>query len=150
MKKIYLDVCCLNRPFDDQTLDRNRLEAEAILLILKHIKLGKWQWLRSVIVDYEINKAPSFEHKSRLKQMITDAYKVISLNETILKRGEEMKRMGLKTYDALHVACAEYGGADVFLTTDDKIKRIGIRQAQNLKVRIENPLYWLSEVMNNE
>jgi len=48
------------------------------------------------------------------------------------------------------LACAEYGRTDVFLTTDDKIKRIGIRQAKNLKVRIENPLSWLSEVMNNE
>jgi len=24
--KIYLDVCCLNRPFDDQVQDRVRLE----------------------------------------------------------------------------------------------------------------------------
>ena len=28
-KRIYLDVCCLNRPFDDQSQDRVRLDAEA-------------------------------------------------------------------------------------------------------------------------
>ncbi len=28
--KIYLDVCCLNRPFDDWTQERIRLEGEAI------------------------------------------------------------------------------------------------------------------------
>lgn len=27
--KVYLDACCLNRPFDDQTQGRIRLEAEA-------------------------------------------------------------------------------------------------------------------------
>jgi len=35
---VYLDVCCLNRPFDDQTQDRIHLESEAVLLILKHIE----------------------------------------------------------------------------------------------------------------
>ena len=29
--KIYLDVCCLNRPFDDQTQDRIHLESEAVV-----------------------------------------------------------------------------------------------------------------------
>jgi hypothetical protein len=33
--RIYLDVCCLNRPFDDQCQERIRLESEAILLILE-------------------------------------------------------------------------------------------------------------------
>ncbi|MGQ0592841.1 MAG: PIN domain-containing protein, partial [Gammaproteobacteria bacterium] len=28
MRRIYLDACCLNRPFDDQQQDRVRLEAE--------------------------------------------------------------------------------------------------------------------------
>ena len=36
--KIYLDVCCLNRPFDDQTQDLIHLESEAVVLILKHVK----------------------------------------------------------------------------------------------------------------
>ena len=36
--KIYLDACCLNRPFDDQSQDRVRLEAEAILLILGRLE----------------------------------------------------------------------------------------------------------------
>jgi hypothetical protein len=30
--RIYLDACCLNRPFDDQTQERIRLESEAVLL----------------------------------------------------------------------------------------------------------------------
>ena len=34
MISIYLDVCCLNRPFDDQSQPRIHLESEAILTIL--------------------------------------------------------------------------------------------------------------------
>ncbi|WP_256875183.1 hypothetical protein [Nostoc sp. C052] len=44
---IYLDVCCLNRPFDDQTQERIRLEAEAVLLILANCQTGEWQMLVS-------------------------------------------------------------------------------------------------------
>ncbi len=36
--KLYLDVCCLNRPFDDQPQDRVHLEAEAVLTILRHLE----------------------------------------------------------------------------------------------------------------
>ncbi len=32
--KIYLDNCCYNRPFDDQTQDRIHIESEAVLVIL--------------------------------------------------------------------------------------------------------------------
>ena len=31
---IYLDMCCLKRPFDDQSKSRIRLEAEAVLVVL--------------------------------------------------------------------------------------------------------------------
>jgi len=51
IKKIYLDVCCFNRPFDDQTQERIKLETEAILLILKRFELGQWQWVSSETMD---------------------------------------------------------------------------------------------------
>jgi len=35
--KIYLDACCLNRPFDDQSQARIRVESEIIIFILSRI-----------------------------------------------------------------------------------------------------------------
>ena len=46
-KKIYLDVCCLNRPFDDQSQPRIRLEAQAVLAILDRVSEGKWECVSS-------------------------------------------------------------------------------------------------------
>lgn len=40
MPRVYLDVCVLNRLFDDQRQMRIRLETDAILLILKFIQEG--------------------------------------------------------------------------------------------------------------
>ncbi|CAG1022686.1 Antitoxin YefM [Methylococcales bacterium] len=50
--KIYLDACCLNRPYDDQTQDRIHLESEAILTIFKHIEAGDWEWIVSSRVGW--------------------------------------------------------------------------------------------------
>jgi hypothetical protein len=54
--KIYLDVCCLNRPFDDQTQDRVHLEAEAILSIFRRLEKNDWTWISSSVVLYEVNQ----------------------------------------------------------------------------------------------
>ncbi len=40
-----MDVCCLNRPFDDQTQDRIRIESDAILAILSKCVTGEWKLL---------------------------------------------------------------------------------------------------------
>lgn len=57
--KLYFDVCCLNRPFDDQTQDRIRLEAEAVLAIVRHVEGSEWQWISSDAVAYEISNTPN-------------------------------------------------------------------------------------------
>ena len=58
--------------------------------------------------------------------------------------------MGFKPFDALHLACAESGNADVFLTTDDRLIKRSKRFISELRVRVENPLSWLLEVIENE
>ena len=63
--KIYMDICCLNRPFDDQNQDRIHLEAESVLSILSFVEKGKWHLLNSDAILYEINKIPDTEGRSR-------------------------------------------------------------------------------------
>jgi hypothetical protein len=60
---IYLDVCCLNRPFDDQTQERIRLEAEAVLRILVKFQRGDWQLLGSEAFDDELENTPEKTRK---------------------------------------------------------------------------------------
>jgi hypothetical protein len=49
--------------------------------------------------------------------------------------------------NALHLACAEVGGADVFLTTDDRVVKIAHRKKGLLNLRVDNPVRWLEEVL---
>ena len=145
MRRVYLDVCCLNRPFDTQEQDRLRLEAEAVLLILKHCEAGEWQWVTSAVVSHEVDAVPHRDRRYRLQEILKRAGRFIPLSDITVVRGEELKGMGLKAYDALHVACAEQAHVDVFLTTDDRLCRVATRNAHRLKVRVENPLTWLQE-----
>ena len=64
--KIYLDNCCLNRPFDDQSQFRIRLESEAKLKIQDEIRVGSFELIWSYVLDYENSKNPFEERRKRL------------------------------------------------------------------------------------
>ena len=147
MPRIYFDVCCLNRPFDDQRQDRIRLGAEAVLLILGGCEVGAWQWVSSDVVEEEVNKTPSHERRSRVRNMLSGVHSTVALTDVAIARAILLKAMGFRTYDALHLACAEEATVDVFLATDDRVLRIATRYTAQLWVRVANPLDWLLEVI---
>jgi predicted nucleic acid-binding protein len=138
----------LNRPFDDQRQDRVRLEAEAVLLILGRCEAGTWQWLSNAVVEEEVNNTPSRERRSRVRNMLSGALSTVALADAAVARAQELKAMGFRTCDALHLACAEQATVDVFLTTDDRVLRIATRHTAQLQVRVGNPLDWLLEVIS--
>lgn len=146
MPRIYLDVCCLNRPFDDQGQDRIRLEAEAVLLILSHIESGEWKWISSEVSDFEIAQRRDQELKARVQELVVHANESVRLEEAEVARAQQLEALTFRAFDALHLACAESGNVDVFLTTDDRLLRLAARVADRLHVRVANPLIWLKEM----
>jgi len=148
--RIYLDVCCLNRPFDDQTQDRIHLESEAVILILKRVRSGNWEWISSEAVDFEVRQTPDAERRRRVESLIRYADRSVLIEASVVNRASELKEIGFGAYDALHLACAEHCNADVFLTTDDKLLRLARQSSSRLKINVDNPLIWLKEVIENE
>jgi hypothetical protein len=70
---------------------------------------------------------------------------VIELSEQITERARELQGVGYGAFDAMHLASAEAGKADVLLTTDDKfLKRATCRVGLPL-VPVRNPLSLLKE-----
>ena len=53
---IYLDNCCFNRPYDDQSHSTIFLETQAKLGIQENILSGKYQLVWSYILQYEMIK----------------------------------------------------------------------------------------------
>lgn len=145
-QRIYLDVCCLNRPFDDQSQERIRLESEAIILIISRLQSGDWVWLGSDAIDYEVSQTPDPERRRRVRVLATAIQHSIPFTQTEAIRAKELQSFGFKQWDALHLASAESGQANIFLTTDDKLLRLAQQVEAHLKIRVENPLTWLTEV----
>lgn len=142
--RVYLDACCLNRPFDSQLQDRIRLESEAILRILERCKKGMWKFISSEVVDFEISRITEIEKKRNVLNLATISTEKIVINQKIKERAKVLNNdLGFFPADALHIAYAEEGKVDVLFTTDDRMLKKYNNGKDKLKVRIENPLIWL-------
>lgn len=141
--KIYLDTCCLSRPFNDQISIRIRRETKAVEMILKNFSTGDWSWIVSGALTFEVDNNQDMSQRNEMKYQMADAYINVSISEIERARGREFEKLGFKQLDALHLACAERGNADVFLTTDDRLLRRAKRLSSKLDVQVENPYEWL-------
>ena len=141
--KIYLDVCCLNRPFDNQEQKRIRLESEAILLIMARFESKQWQWFSSEVVLDELLQTRNEDRRRRLLNLNEEADESLIVTDSDFERAQELTRLGFDDMDSLHLACAEHGNVDIFLTTDDKLMRTASRLADQLNVLVDNPLNWV-------
>ncbi len=143
--KVYLDTCCLNRPFDDQSQPRIRLESEAVLVILHQAVLGKWTLVGSEAIDDEISQTPDLDRRGGVEMLAKSAQEYVEINPQIRTRGQLLKSKGFGTYDALHLSCAESIKADILLTTDDRFIKKANKHQTTLSVIVRNPLEWLTE-----
>ena len=148
--KIYLDTCCLNRSFNDQTQPRIRRETEAIQTLLKYCFTERWLWITSDVLIVEVNNTPNQIQRGYMRAQLDRAYQNVSVGAIENTRGQELEALGFKWFDALHLACAESSKVDVFVTTDDRLIRRANRVRALLQVRVENPYTWLQEEINNE
>uniref|UniRef100_UPI004055A567 type II toxin-antitoxin system VapC family toxin n=1 Tax=Candidatus Electronema sp. TaxID=2698783 RepID=UPI004055A567 len=144
--KIYLDNCCLNRPFDDQSNLRVRLESEVVKVILQLCEQGQWQLVSSTIAAFEIANTPDATRRKNLELISGLAAAVVRADSAIALRAKEFEAKGMQAFDALHLACAE-SEADVFLTVDDKLLKRAL-SIENLRIPVMNPLKWLEGVLS--
>ena len=144
--RIYLDVCCLNRPLDDLRIGRNRLEAEAIMEIIRRIRNAEWEMVGSEAVDAELSAMPLPERRAKVAALAQLRSSCVRAEEPERLRARTLLTMGLRYMDALHLACAEAAHCDVLLTTDDRFLAKSRVNRDRIMVRVANPLLWIAEV----
>ena len=120
---VYLDVCVLNRPLDDQDQMRIRLETDAVHLILGHVRAGDLELAVSPAHHVEVAANPNIARREHvqllLKELGTD--QIVDLTQA-RARARSFMANGIKTADAAHVALAEQAKCD-FVTVDDRLLR---------------------------
>ncbi|MBM4135689.1 MAG: type II toxin-antitoxin system VapC family toxin [Nitrospira sp.] len=147
MSRIYFDMNIYNRPFDDQSQVRIRLETIAIFSILQKIKNKELTLLWSFMIDYENSLNPYEDVRQEIEMAASLAVESITPDESVLTAAKEFESKGIKPRDSIHLACALKGKAEYFLTCDDKL----IRRATTLDINIKiiNPLRFIEDMEVN-
>lgn len=137
---IYLDNCCFNRPYDDQSHYRVNLETQAKLYVQEQILDKKHSLVWSYILQFENDQNPHVAHKYEILKWKKLAQVLVPPTDEIVVDAKNYQALGLKAKDALHCACAIHAKADVFLTTDKQL----ISKAREIKgLKVINPLHFI-------
>ena len=145
-RRIYLDTCSVGRSLDNQEQDRIRRETEAVETIVDYFFTGELCWVTSEVLAIEIENNPNLKKREVMQDSFNFAHETVLVGTAEQFRGTELEVLGFKRFDALHIACAESGDADILLTTDDRMLRLAKRYQSHLRVRVENPHTWLQEI----
>lgn len=146
--RVYFDVSCLNRPFDDQTQSRIRLEAEAVTIALSMCDQGRLRQIASTVSQVEIGAMSDPDRRRKVRALLPATSDIIELESQAFQRAAALQRLGFKPADALHLAAAEQAEVDLFLSCDDRLCRRAKRV--RLSVRVANPVAWLQEIEDAE
>jgi hypothetical protein len=137
-KRIYLDVCTLCRPYDDQSRLRIRLETEALYLILQYIQNNQYTMMVSPVHFKEVEAIQDMIERVEVTAILHKygSHPLCDLNE-VCKRAESLYAQRLGIADAAHVAFAE-ASSDVFITCDGKL----LKKCRKITVKVEtmNPV----------
>ena len=139
--RIYLDNCCYNRPFDEQTQMRIFLETQAKLHIQEQIKNKKIELAVSFISRYENFENPDVIGSMSIAFFFHKATIYIGAEnyDEIFHKASEFVKIGIKMKDATHLVCAIKANCDYFLTTDDKL----IKKYNEKEIIVCNPITFL-------
>ncbi len=133
--KIYLDNCCYNRPYDDQTQIGISLETQAKLYVQDLIKKRKIELVTSYVLWYENSQNPYETKRTAIGEFIqknSTEHVDIEKADEIKHKAKEIMKKGIKMKDAYHVACAIFSSCDYFLTTDNRLLKYRTTEIQML------------------
>lgn len=138
-----------NRPFDDQSQMRIRLETVAITIIVALIEQGYFSACWSFMLAYENSRNPVPERRAFVRYLANICDSTIMPDESIRALARQLsEQYKVLARDALHLACAESHGCDYLVTCDDRFTQGGkhLNEEGGLTVKVINPVDLLRQV----
>jgi hypothetical protein len=139
MERVYLDICSLKRPFDDQRQPRIREEAMAIAAIVARAEAGEIALVRSPVHLIENDANPREDRRLPAALWIDGGGVDVLLDAAAEARAAELVALGFHPLDALHLACAERAEARWFVTCDDRLLTLAGRLGEALRTLVVAP-----------
>lgn len=142
--RIYLDMCCYNRSYDNQTQIKISLETQAKLHIQDMIKKGRLELAASYMLRYECNQNPFEMRKQSILDFIDRNMGIfvgIERQAAIEEAAGKIMETGIKFKDACHVASAIYSKCEYFISTDKRLLKYKTNE-----IKMVNPMEFISEM----
>jgi predicted nucleic acid-binding protein len=134
LQRLYLDICTLCRPFDDQSLMRVRLETYAYYLILQALLDNRYTMIVSPVHFEEVDAISDPEERREILAVLETLGKMAIANVTITRaRAEDLRSRKFGVADAAHLAFAE-AAADFLISCDDRLVKKCKRERISIKV----------------
>ena len=148
--KLYFDICCYSRFYDDQGQLKIYMESEAILNIINVSKQNNDEIFGSPALDLEIDQIEDIEKRDKIKyfyeQTITQKP---DYTENVFDRVKELAdKTKIRTLDSFHLSFAEINSIDILLTTDARFEKACSKM--DLKIKVINPIKYLMEAIYND
>ena len=140
MCKIYLDICCFNRPYDDQAQLKVSLETQAKLHIQSLVLKKQLELTWSYVLAFE-NSRSIFEAKRKAIarwEAISSCF--VGRSDDLVAVAKSIVATGVKEMDALHIASAITAGCDYFISVDRRACKY-----KDKRIRICNPIEFVQE-----
>jgi len=125
---VYLDNCCYNRFYDNQSQILIEVETKAIQYIQYLIAMDCINLAWSYILDYENCLHPILDAAKEIRKWRELSAIIVDETPNVLQAYREIRSTGIKDADALHIACAIEAKCDYMITVDKRM----------LKYRSEN------------
>ncbi len=139
MERVYLDICSLKRPFDDQRQPRIRAEAAAVAAIVAQAEAEEIVLVRSPAHMVENDANPREDRRLAAALWIDRAAVEVGLDSDVESRAGVLVALGFGPLDALHLAFAERAGARWFVTCDDRLIKLAGRVGDGLGTAVVPP-----------
>lgn len=143
LMRVYLDMCCYNRPYDPQDQIVIALETQAKLQIQKMIKENSLELVGSWMLDYEVSCVPVQARREAITAFIRkyEKYYVKAENQKVIEKAEEIQRTNIKEKDSIHVAAALQAHCDFFISTDKRLLKY-----KTDEIKMVTPIEFLMEM----
>src|SRR5262245_13625974 len=139
MERVYLDMCSLKRPFDDQRHRRVREEASAVTAIIARAESREIALVRSPAHLVENDANPREDRRLAAALWIDGAAADVAMDAEVEVRARDLAALGFHPLDGLHIALAERAGARWFVTCDDQLLRLAGRLGDKLRTMVVAP-----------
>jgi hypothetical protein len=92
--RVYLDSCSLQRPLDDQTQPRIRVETEAVLAILAAVQVGDIVLVNSEALEYEMRRIPDDQRRNEVAAILALSKEYAEVTDEAEKLAESFENRG--------------------------------------------------------